>query len=82
MFPLKCFNCDGIGHLLLNVLMVRITVALKKNILRRKRTIKMETREGTKINYSRKVYTQRKRFLHQTRMMIVTTIYKEYSSWK
>jgi hypothetical protein len=82
MLPLKCFNCDGIGHFSSKFLMLRIKVAMKKKILRRKRKIKRETRERTKINSSRKFSTQRKTTLHQMRMMIVTMIQKEYSSWK
>jgi hypothetical protein len=55
---------------------------MKNKIIRRKKKLKKETREGTKINSSRKVFTQRKTTLHHMRMMIVTMIQKEYSSWK
>jgi hypothetical protein len=55
---------------------------IKNKILRRKRKIKRETRGGTEGNSSRNISTQRKTTLHQTGMMIVTMIQKEYSSWK
>jgi hypothetical protein len=58
--------------------MLRINKEMKKKILRRKRKIKRE--EETKINSSRKTSTPRKTVPHQTRMMIVTVIQKEYFS--
>jgi hypothetical protein len=61
--------------------MLRIKIAMKKMILRRKRKFKREIREETKRNISRKVSTQGKIVHHQMRMMIVTMIQKEYSSW-
>jgi hypothetical protein len=45
---------------LLNVLMLRIKVVVKNKILRRKIKFKRETREATKIIYSRKFYIQMK----------------------
>jgi hypothetical protein len=47
---------------------------MKKKILRSKRKIKREKRERTKRNSSRNVSTQRRKNLHQTRMMIIVTM--------
>jgi hypothetical protein len=54
---------------------------IKKKLQKGKINIKKETREET--NSSRKISTQRRKVPHQTRrIMIVTMIHEEYSSWK
>jgi hypothetical protein len=82
MLPLKCFNCDGIGHFASKFTIVNNKGSDEEEDPKKKRKIKRETREETKINYSRRVSTQRNTTPHQTRMMIVILIQIEYSSWK
>jgi hypothetical protein len=56
---------------------------MKKNILKGKINFKRETREETKGISSRNVSTQRRIVPHQMRrIMMVTMIQKECSSWK
>ena len=81
MLPLKCFNCDGIGHIASKCPYSKNKGSDEEEDPKKKNKNKQETTEGTKINSSRKVSTQRKTTPHQTRMMIVTVIQKEYSSW-
>jgi hypothetical protein len=61
--------------------MLRTRRVVKNKFPRKKRNIKRETRKETKINYSRKVSTQRKIVPHQMKLMIVTVTRKMYSSW-
>jgi hypothetical protein len=82
MLPLIFLILMVLVIFLINFLMLIIKVVMKKKILRRKIKIKKDTREGTKINSSRNVSTQRKINPLQKRMMIVTVIQKEYFSWK
>ena len=57
MLSLKCFDCDGIGNFSSKCPYDKNKGRMKNKILRRKIKIKRETREGTKINSSRKVST-------------------------
>jgi hypothetical protein len=61
--------------------MLKSELVMKKNLPRKKRIIKRETREETRINSSRKVYTQRRKIPHHMRMMIATVTQKMYSLW-
>jgi hypothetical protein len=67
--------------LILNVLMLRGKIVMKKNLPRRKINLKGKTREETKISFSRKISTQRKIVPHHMKMMIATMTQKMYSLW-
>jgi hypothetical protein len=68
--------------LLVNVLMLRIHIVMKKKFPRKKRNIKRETGKEIKEKSSRKTSTRDKAFPHMMKIMIATMIQKEYSSWK
>jgi hypothetical protein len=75
MLPLKCFNCGGIGNF-------ASKCPGNNKDSDEEEFSKMEKREETKGNSSRKVPTQRSTIPHQTRsIMTMIVIQKEYSSW-
>jgi hypothetical protein len=79
MLPLKCFNCDGVGHFA-NKCPYKKKKVMKKMTLKRK--IKSKRVEETRRIFLRKVFAPRKTFPHQTKMKSVTMIQKGYYSWK
>jgi hypothetical protein len=79
MLPLKCFNCDVVGHF-------PNKFPYKKENIMNNITLKIRRKskrgEETKRQFSRKLSAPRKRVPHQTKMKSVTVIQKGYYSWK
>jgi hypothetical protein len=61
MIPLKCFNCGGIVHFTSKF--PHKNKDNEEEVSKMEKNIKRETREETKGNSSRKVSTQRRKFL-------------------
>jgi HD superfamily phosphodiesterase len=75
--PLSCFNCDGIGHLLTNVLirkreMFKVTQITNKHIKEKELQRKL----------SKKTYASKKTSHHQMKMKSVAVRQKEFYSWQ
>jgi hypothetical protein len=80
MLPLKCFDCDKIGHFVNKCPMLRSKIVMKRKIPRKKINIKRETRK-IKGKYSRKTSTQEKTILHPMKMMKEIVTHREFSLW-
>jgi hypothetical protein len=77
-FPLICFNCDGIGHLVTNVLIRKIRGMMKITQITNKH---IKTKEPQR-KISRKDYAPKKTFPHQMKMKSVIVRQKDFYSWQ
>jgi hypothetical protein len=76
--PLICFNCDGIGHLLTNVLIRKIKELMKMIKTENKHIKEKEQKRKS----SRNIYSPKKTTPHQMKMKSVKVRHKEFYSWQ
>jgi hypothetical protein len=72
--PLKCFNCDGIGHFSSKFPYAKNKGSDEEEYPKRNKKNQKGDKRRNKKRIFKKISTQRKTTLHQKRMMIVTMI--------
>jgi hypothetical protein len=78
MLPLKCFNCDGVGHFA-SKCPYKNKESNEEDDSKNKKKIQKGRRNKNK--FSRKVSAPRKTVHHQTKMKTTTMIQREYFLW-